>query len=143
MGYDFDPFSLDGVELAAAMKDPDPPRKGGRTFKRRKKNKPKPAAPAETPRPVQWHPMMKPFAILTDGNLTTDPAVIEAARAANMIAAESRSLPSLLTGGPMYQAAEIDGRLAIVPRGTVPGARDFPPFPGCHGIYESGPLYRF
>jgi len=87
--------------------------------------------------------MMKPFAILTDGSLTTDPAVIEAARDANMVADESRSLPSLLTGGPLYQAAEKDGRLRIVPRGSVPGAKDFPPFPGCHGIYETGPLYRF
>jgi hypothetical protein len=86
---------------------------------------------------------MKPFAILTDGTLTTDPAVIAAAREANMIAAEGLSLPSILSGGPFYQAAEIDGVWAIVPEHTVPGARSFPPFPGCYGINDLGPSRRF
>ena len=98
--------------------------------------KAEPAAP-------NWHPDMKPFAILTDGTLTTDPVVIAAAREANMIHAEGLSLPSILTGGPFYQAEEIDGVLVIVPDRTVPGARSFPPFPGCYGINDLGPSRRF
>jgi hypothetical protein len=133
----------DGIEMALFQAD-DP----GAKMKKQKKKTPRqkdsdkafkqvePAAP-------HWHPDMKPFAILTDGTLTTDPAVIVAAREANMIAAEGLSLPSILSGGPFYQAAEIDGVWAIVPEHTVPGARSFPPFPGCYGINDLGPSRRF